>query len=160
MGDKRRFDLFASFIQEKLPRGARIADVAAGKGTLAFELRRRGFHVVPFEPHPRRGGQVRRLNMQVRTFSADLADGFDAVVGMHPDEATDVILDAASRRHGVLAIVCPCCPKPTAWAYWGPKLSRTSWNEHLVQESARRGLRLEATRLRMNGSNLVLRGRA
>ena len=65
MGDPRRFDLFANFIANLVPPAERltmrVADVAAGKGYLSWALRAHGFrNIVPFEPAPRRGGQVRR----------------------------------------------------------------------------------------------------
>jgi hypothetical protein len=80
MGDVRRFDLFARFIAGLVPPSdrlsMRVADVAAGRGMLTWALRQHGFtNVVPFEPKPRRGGQVRRLGIQVRDFTSRLADG-------------------------------------------------------------------------------------
>ena len=157
MGDLRRHDLFARFIATQVPdRSARIADVAAGKGYLSFALRHLGYrNVVPFEPAPRKGGQVTRLGMQARNFTPSLAAGFDVLVGMHPDEATDCILDAAATT-GAKAIVCPCCAKPTAWAYWGAKCAYNEWVAHLEKQSARRGLVLRRDVLPMNGRSLVL----
>lgn len=162
MGDRRRFQVFAEFIARQVPdRRARIADVAAGKGALSFALRRLGYeNVVPFEPRPRKGGHVRRLGMRVGLFEAG-AEPFDVVVGMHPDEATDHVLDAALRSRGTLSIVVPCCVRPSAWPWpesWGA--SHWAWLGHLVKESKRRGLRLGETSLPMHGRNTVLFGRA
>lgn len=157
MGDTRRFELFADLIGRRVPnRRARIADVAAGKGALTFALRRRGFvNVIPFEPAPRRGGQVTRTGMRVQRFTADCAREFDVLVGMHPDGATDEILQG-SAEHGPLSIVCPCCAVGSAWAYWGAKLSHRQWVDHLVRQSLQRGLRIERSTLRMTGRNSVL----
>lgn len=159
MGDPRRFDLFARFIAARVPdRSVRIADVAAGKGALSFALREHGFrHIVPFEPAPRRGGQVQRLGMQVRDFTPELARGFDLLVGMHPDGATDCILEGAARE-GIGAIISPCCVRPNAWTYWGSKVSHVQWHEHLLSRSATRGLRLHETRLPMTGASTVFYG--
>lgn len=163
MGDRRRFDLFAQFIARQVPdRAARIADVAAGKGSLSFALRRLGYqNVVPFEPKPRKGGHVRRLGMRVGLFNAALEAPFDVVVGMHPDDGTDHVLDAAVRSRGTLAIVVPCCVRPSAWP-WPEAFgaSHWAWLGHLVKESKRRGLRLGGTSLPMTGRNTVLYGRA
>lgn len=164
MGDKRRFDLFAKFVANQVPpgrrAGVRVADVAAGKGYLSWALREQGFrHIVPFEPRPRRGGQVRRLNMRVQEFAPAMARDFDVIVGMHPDAATDCILSGAAIS-GALAVVCPCCVRPNAWSYWGNKASRSAWVRHLVDRSRASGLNLAQTSLPMVGSNVVLWGRA
>lgn len=161
MGDPARFERFAEFIARNVTdRRARIADVAAGKGALTFALLRHGFsHVVPFEPEPRRGGQVTRLGMRVECFEPSFARDFDVLVGMHPDEATDCILCAAAE-HGTLAIVRPCCPKPSAWPYAGARRWDTSsfdaWETHLVQASTERGLSVWETSLPIRGRNHVL----
>jgi hypothetical protein len=159
MGDLRRFTVFADFIAEHVrDRSVRIADVAAGKGALTWALRERGFrHIVPFEPAPRRGGQVTRLGMQVRDFRPELAEGFDLLVGMHPDAATDCILDGAARS-GASVVVSPCCVRPNVWTYWGSRRSHRQWHDHLVLQAARRGLRLQTDRLRMTGANAVMWG--
>lgn len=160
MGDPRRFDLFARFIANLIPpasRGSlRVADVASGKGTLSFALREHGFaRITPFEPSPRRGGQVRRLGIVVRDFRpADAAD-FDLIVGMHPDAATDCILSGAALYRRI-AVVSPCCVRPNAWTYWGSKTSHKQWHEHLLRRSAEAGMRLNVGQLRMNGANTVM----
>lgn len=155
MGDRRRFDIFADFIARQIKdKSARIADVAAGGGYLSFALRERGFkYITPFEPYPRRGGQVRRLGIQARLF--DDGSKFDVLVGMHPDEATDVILDEAIK-HRLRAIVVPCCAKPTRWVYWGAKGSVRDWCASLKRQAERRGLWLNETILKMTGANTVL----
>lgn len=161
MGDRRRFDLFARFIANQVPKSirgdVRVADVAAGMGALSFALREHGFRkITPFEPSPRRGGQVRRLGIRAQLFDAEAAREFDLIVGMHPDEATDCILDGAAAA-GKMAIVCPCCAKPTAWTYWGQR-STAPWLRHLMAQSALRGLNLSRTVLPMSGANHVLWG--
>lgn len=167
MGDKRRFSVFADFIADELNRCTavflpkqelRIADVAAGKGQLTWALKERGFvHVTPFEPYPRKGGHVRRLGMHVREFTPELAKNFDVVVGMHPDGATDCILSGCALYKKLVFIV-PCCTRPNAWSYWGPKQSQTAWRAHLVERSEKAGLFLSEGRLRMTGANVVLWG--
>lgn len=162
MGDKRRFDLFARFIARLVPpsrrRTVRVADVAAGKGALSFALREHGFHhVTAFEPSPRRGGQVARLGMQVREFTPTLARGFDLLVGMHPDAATDCILSGGALA-GAMVIVCPCCVRPNAWTYWGSTSSHRDWHKHLVSKSAENGLALEVGELPITGANTIMWG--
>lgn len=164
MGDRRRFDVFARLIAglvapaERL--AMRVADVASGKGALSWALREHGFAAItPFEPAPRRGGQVRRLGIQVRDFEPAHARGFDLIVGMHPDGATDCMLEGAARS-GALVVVCPCCVRPNAWTYWGGRNDRRAWVDHLVARAAQSGLALEQGQLAMGGSNTVLWGRA
>lgn len=162
MGDPRRFDLFARFIARLVPYGERmrmrVADVAAGKGSLSWELRRHGFlNITPFEPKPRRGGQVRRLGIAVTDFTPGMAENFDLIVGMHPDGATDCILDGAAR-FGALAVISPCCVRPNAWPYEGGPRDHGAWHEHLVAQSAARGLALQQGRLSMTGANAVMWG--
>jgi hypothetical protein len=161
MGDRRRFDVFARFIANQVPKpirgDVRVADVAAGKGALSFALREHGFtHITPFEPSPRKGGQVRRLGIRAQLFTPEIARDFDLVVGMHPDEATDCILDGAAKA-GIMAIVCPCCAKPTSWTYWGQK-APGQWVRHLVAKSASLGLPLSKTSLPISGASTVLWG--
>lgn len=157
MGDRRRFDLFADLIQRLVPdRSARIADVAAGKGYLSWALRQRGFkHTTPFEPNPRRGGQVTRLGMHVRDFTPGLARDYDVLVGMHPDDATDCILSGAAIAR-TTAIVVPCCTRPRAWSYWGQRRSYVEWMQHLTLRSQQAGLSIRETTLPMTGRNRVL----
>lgn len=165
MGDVRRFDVFARFIASQIPerkrKDLRVADVAAGKGYLSFALREHGFRcITPFEPSPRKGGQVRRLGIQVRNFEGG---EFDLIVGMHPDEATDVILDVAAKTKA-RAIVVPCCVRPVRWTFWGNQGPHRdadtnhfrAWVTHLKRESDRRGLRLNEALLEMTGRNVVL----
>jgi hypothetical protein len=159
MGDRRRFDLFARLIATRIAdRSARIADVAAGKGYLTFALREQGFrNVVPFEMHHRRktGGKVRRIGLRIEEWRTDYAADFDAVVGMHPDQATDRI-PAGCARHGRRGIVVPCCIRPSEWTYWGGQNDHRAWEDHLARESARRGLAVERSLLPMVGANRVI----
>ncbi len=169
MGDSRRFDVFADFIAHHVPnKSVRIADVAAGKGYLSLALRERGFrNVISFEPYPR-GKMVRRLQLQARLFEGG---EFDVIVGMHPDQATDVILDEAAKRKA-MAFVVPCCAFGNRWTFWNmshqvPKgipvhrsnTSYTRWLEHLIRESSKRGLQLNKTVFPISGRNIVLYGR-
>lgn len=158
MGDKRRFELFADLIVAQIPAGARIADVAAGQGQLTFALRRRGFsRIVPFEPEPRRGGQVVRTGMLVRRFTPADAAGFDVLLGMHPDGATEALILGAAA-HGATVFVVPCCTI-NATTVRGGTLDYEGWVRHLRLLGEHRGLELQETDLPMSGRKLVLWGR-
>ncbi len=162
MGDPRRFDLFARFVANLIEpsrrANMRVADVATGRGSLSWALREHGFQqITPFEPVPRRGGQVRRLGIRVQDFEPSFARDFDLVIGMHPDAATDCILSGCAL-HGALAVVCPCCVRPNAWSYRGNQRSRREWEKHLLRKSADYGLNISTTTLPMSGANTVMWG--
>jgi hypothetical protein len=161
MGDKRRFDCFADFIASRVSdKSVRIADVACGKAYLSWALKSRGFkHISPFELFPRRaaGGLVRRLGLQVRAFTPEIAKDFDLIVGMHPDEATDICLHGAATN-GAMVFVVPCCIRPNQWTYWGARGNYKDWISHLQTRSKEYGMSLNEGTLPINGRSLVLYG--
>lgn len=158
MGDSARHRVFADYITDRWPdRSLRIADVAGGHGSLNAELFRRGYQrVTTFDK--RRGRWTERPHYRYGHFNVSDAADFDLLVGMHPDEATDVIL-AASAAHSVPAVVVPCCPRPTVWAYDGH--GQDEWIAHLRHRSG-----AHEDLLPIRGANRVLvagtpaRGRA
>jgi hypothetical protein len=119
MGDPNRFRCFADLIETVLPtRGARIADVASGRGKLQGELYRRGIkNVVAYDGRRRnaKGKPHARWWFDYRT----APDEFDLVVGLHPDEATDQIIHFACEKRKPF-VVCPCCVMPTATEFFFP----------------------------------------
>jgi hypothetical protein len=157
VGDKHRFDLLAALIEYHFPnRDARIADIAGGQGWLQLALRERGYsYVVTFDKRKMRKRR-RGLEYQYRWFDFGVREEFDLLVGMHPDEATDIIVVEACRR-GVPFVVCPCCVMPNATTMWAAHNYR-NWLDHLEREARRRGYGTERFYLRMNGKNAVLKG--
>ena len=159
MGDSRRFDLMAGLIQKQFPsfKDSLIADVAGGKGHLQQSLRERGYtDIVTFDKRKVRcRGRHHRQAYQL--FSRRTPGKFGLIIGMHPDEATDVIIVEAARRRVPFA-VCPCCVKPTASTLWGKK-SYGVWVKHLIGLAKRAGFDVTEHLLKMNGKNAVLVGR-
>jgi len=156
MGDVRRFDLMASFVFRNFPKTARIADVAGGKGYLQMALRQRGFqHVHTFD---KRKGRRDRPTMRYsyRFFDDRVAEPFDLIVGMHPDQATDVIIQEAHKRK-VPFVICPCCIMPKAYSFWG-QYSYGPWCDHLASKAAELGFRVIQTNLPMTGRSRVIAG--
>lgn len=168
MGDPQRFDALASFIEARVSdKNARIADVAAGKGHLSSVLKRRGYKcITAFEPYPRQ-----KLNgVQLKVCKFTNGNCFDIIIGMHPDQATDVILDEACKSK-VAVILAPCCALPNRWRFevfqrhqQGIPPSRQDinyhrWLKHLVAESKNRSLLLKRATLPISGRNVVLYGR-
>lgn len=153
MGDSRRFDLFGALIARNLDPQMRIVDVAAGKGYLQANLHERGFRDVESWDKRRRMAKGRRM-YRYGYFDHRTAPDYDGIVAMHPDEATDqAVLYAGERR--VPAIICPCCAKPSAVAYWG-RNTYGGWMEHLVTLAQRHRLDVTHTALAMSGRNQVL----
>lgn len=180
MGDPQRFDALASFIEAKVSdKSVRIADVAAGKGQLSLALKRRGYkRITAFEPCPR---QKLKGAVQLKTCKFTNGDCFDVIIGMHPDQATDAILDEACKnnKHSAIILV-PCCALPNRWKFTilehrklcfsGKKTMQSippsrqddnyfRWLNHLVLESKSRGLVLKRAKLPISGRNIVLYGR-
>jgi len=159
MGDSRRFDLFAKVVANNFPpaKFRKVADVAGGKGYLGIALRERGYGQVTLFDKRRQHVRVKGIDFRYQYFGPGIKDDFDILVGMHPDEATDVIITEAARRKIPFA-VCPCCVKPTAKPFFG-QYTYTNWIEHLKRLAIQLGFKLMETVLPMNGKNIVLVGR-
>jgi hypothetical protein len=103
--------------------------VAGGKGRLAFELWvRRGVATTIVDPEPR-GRESKKMKRERAAmgrqqpcpyiaepfhahFRPDLVQRSSLLCGMHPDEATEAIVDAALLYGRPFAVV-PCCVFPT-----------------------------------------------
>lgn len=153
MGDRRRFNLFAKLVEKHISKNDLIADVAGGKGYLQAALSQLGYkNIVSIDK--RKKYAKGRKNYRYGYFAWNTSEKFDAIIGMHPDEATDhIILYAA--KHKVKAIVCPCCVKPSAQTYWGQH-SYNNWMQHLKNLAQINGLNVQECRLPMDGKNQVL----
>lgn len=128
MGDKSRFMVFADFIARTFPNARAIADVGGGRGTLTMELTKRGLHSTVIDPrqpphfprrlrkqwrkeHLRTGRPIPRVDRVVAQIEeVDLAP-FDLIVGLHPDEASELIVRMAAGCGKAFAVV-PCCVMP------------------------------------------------
>jgi len=156
MGDSRRFVLFAKLISKHIPKTARIADVASGKGALQAALRQLGYCNVTSWDKRKRNASPRR-NYHYGYFDyKNTPREYDAIVAMHPDEATDHVI-LYSAKHQIPSIVCPCCAKPSAtkYRYIGQNIE-WQWLRHLRQIAYQSGLLVTETLLPMAGKNRVL----
>lgn len=158
MGDVRRFEVFADWIEERFPpdRFRRVLDVAGGGGMLALELADRGYMVKVVDPRksrpPARERRSRRnllglVEYVQERFQPSMATEADLVIGLHPDGATKAICEAVD--HAPVVIV-PCCN------YW-PGHDGDVTNA-VRAELSRRGACMMETTLPMNGRNLLIRG--
>ena len=104
-GDPRRFDVLAEFIYERYGNSVQyIADVAGGQGLLCRILRKK--HNYDCEVVDPRGWTLKGIPNREEEFNASMADYYDLIVGLHPDEATRAVAAAAQERP---AILIPCC---------------------------------------------------
>ena len=104
-GDPERFDVLAAFIAERYGHEVTyIADVAGGQGMLARVLSRRWRYTA--EVIDPRGHTLRGIGGRAEPFDAAMAPYYDLIVGLHPDEATRAVAEAACVRR---AILVPCC---------------------------------------------------
>ena len=108
-----------------------ILDVAGGKGHLSVELAKFGAVCTVIDPLIRSKRNLKRLEKsrrntpqsEIPTFVAArfekdkvtdtlVAENYSCLVGFHPDEVTEDIVDMA-LRHGKLFAVVPCCVFPS-----------------------------------------------
>ena len=162
MGDKRRFRIFAQFIQDTFPQAINVADIAGGHGELSFWLSEMGKCPVIIDPRDaiiprwvRRTLRKRALHTGVETPIARIVapveqvdlGRFDLLAALHPDEATEPALRAALHYDIDFAIV-PCCVFPID----GIKRSRQEWMAYLASQAPG----IQITALPINGANMAL----
>ena len=136
-----RHRLFASWLIETyglrlLCSGTGVLDVAGGNGELSVALLDEGVRaVVLLDPKPRLCERARRLEKQGRLkiiaralyqdgshltnwedTAADALRHCSIVVGIHPDQATEPIVDLARRLSTPFAVL-PCCVMPSLFPY-------------------------------------------
>lgn len=103
-GDPARFDVLAGFVVERFPTAHYVADVAGGQGMLARILTKRfGLECEVVDP---RGWTLKGVAHRGIEYTADLADYYDLVLGLHPDEALRPVVESAAVRP---VVVVPCC---------------------------------------------------
>jgi hypothetical protein len=103
-GDPARFDALAGFVGERFPDARYVADVAGGQGMLARLLaKRHGLECDVIDP---RGWTLKGVSHREVEYTADMADYYDLVVGLHPDEALRPVVESAAVRP---VVVVPCC---------------------------------------------------
>lgn len=110
-GDTHRFAVVAEFIAERYGRNVHyIADVAGGQGMLCRILRKKyNYECELLDPRTR---ALKGVPRGAETLDHSMAEYFDLIVGLHPDEATRAVALAATVRP---AILVPCCN------FWSPE---------------------------------------
>ncbi|MEY2713838.1 MAG: hypothetical protein RIT24_181 [Planctomycetota bacterium] len=145
MADKRRFELFADLVERRFPQAKRLFDVAGGMGKLNAALTARGLDVLTFDKRWKRA----EVQYAERLFTLDEPCACDAIVGMHPDGATRIIVEYAAKHGRPFAIV-PCCSDNG--------MSYKPWMRHLADLGTSLGLDVVEDALPMEGRARVLVG--
>jgi hypothetical protein len=123
-GDPDRFEVVARFIADRFPDARYVADVAGGQGMLTRILRKRfGFEAEVIDP---RGWALTGVPARAELYTPAMADYYDLVVGLHPDEALRSVVESAGK---VAVLVVPCCN------FW-TRSSRLGRDELIEQISA------------------------
>ena len=104
-GDPARFDVVAKFVHDRFGRSVRhIADVAGGQGMLSRILRKRyNYDCEVVDP---RGWTLTGVDGRASEFTPDMAEYYDLVIGLHPDQALRPVVEASVVRP---VVVLPCC---------------------------------------------------
>ena len=103
-GDASRFEAVARFVSVRFPSARYVADVAGGQGLLTRILGKRyGIECDVVDP---RGWTLKGISSRQEEYSAQMADYYDLVVGLHPDEALRPVVESATMRP---VLVVPCC---------------------------------------------------
>ena len=155
MGDSQRFKVFSKEINQKFPttKYKTIADIAGGKGYLNKELTKKGYRVTTFD---KRNNNTTGVTFKKQFFNEKSPGKYDLLVGMHPDQATDVIITEAAKRNVPFAIV-PCCLMPCTTHYNGNN-SYESWVHHLDMYARRLGFITFKKKIGIEGKNMMLYG--
>ncbi|GAB3758115.1 hypothetical protein GCM10028864_43030 [Microlunatus parietis] len=105
----------AEFVGDHFPEVRFAADVAGGQGMLARILSKR--HNINCEVIDPRGWVLKGVAHRALPYTADLADYYDLIIGLHPDQALRPVVESAAA---VPVLVLPCCN------FWSPgtKLGR------------------------------------
>jgi hypothetical protein len=146
VADKRRFELFAQFVAQQFPEARRVFDIAGGMGKLNEALSARGLEVTTFDKRWKHAD----VRYAERLFTLEEPCECDAVVGMHPDGATRIIVEYAAK-HGVGFAIVPCC-SDNGMPY-------KPWMRHLAELGTQLGLEVAEAALHMQGRSRVILGR-
>ena len=104
-GDDSRFEEIAGFIYNRYGNKIKyIADVAGGQGLLTKILNKK--YNYEAEVIDLRGHQVKGVSNRQGEYKRDMADYYDLIVGLHPDEATREVVGSARIKP---VLVVPCC---------------------------------------------------
>jgi len=104
-GDVKRFEIIADFIYDRFSDSVKyIADVAGGQGLLSRILNKKyNYNSEVIDP---RGFTLKGVSGRTCEYTSQMADYYDLIIGLHPDEATREVAESALKKPVVLI---PCC---------------------------------------------------
>ncbi len=103
-GDPKRFEVVTDFVVSKYGKKIKyIADIAGGRGMLTRMLNKKNYEAEVVDP---RGWALKEVPARKEEFSSEMADYYDLIIGLHPDEATRSVVESAKIRP---TLVIPCC---------------------------------------------------
>jgi len=147
-GDPARFEAVADLIEQTYGKSVKyIADVAGGQGMLARLLNKRGYEAEVIDP---RGWTLVGVANRPEAYRADMADYYDLIVGLHPDEALHEVIDSAKVRP---VVVVPCCN------FWDRerKLGKDELLEAITTHCQAQGMHIQRVELPFKGpKNIAL----
>ena len=176
-----RANVFADWLMSKFPETSHVLDVAGGKGDMAFELIvNKSVQCSVVDPRNPRKYESKHLPKWKRKLLAERTDfefvhhetEFDEgfcrnyftddtnsnclVIGMHPDQATEAIVDLCLQFKKPFAIV-PCC----VFAYLAPERRLKNGKEPTSYEDfcqflIEKNINIEQDELSFKGRNVVL----
>ena len=141
-----RFEVLADYVDEHYGKSVRyIADVAGGQGMLARVLRKKyNYDCEVVDP---RGWTLRGVPGRKAEFDPAQAAYYDLIIGLHPDEATRAVAQAALVRP---AILIPCCN------FWSEdKLGRDELVQAIAAYYREHGVRYEIVTFAFQGPKNV-----
>jgi hypothetical protein len=141
-----RFEVVAEFVHRRYGSSVRyVADVAGGQGMLARLMNKRyNYEAEVVDP---RGWTLVGVPSRIEVFDAALAPYYDLIIGLHPDEATRAVAEAARLRPAVLI---PCCN------HWSEeKLGRDALIEAIAAYYDREGVAYEVVSFGFRGPKNV-----
>ena len=145
-GDPQRFDILADFIGDQYGNRIRyVADVAGGQGMLSRILNKKyNYESEVLDP---RGHTLKGVPGRAAPLDPADADYYDLIVGLHPDEATRAVAEAALVRPAVLI---PCCN------FWSEeKLGRDALVEAIEAYYKTHSVRFERVTFPFKGSRNI-----
>lgn len=144
---------FAALIKEHLPPTIYpdLYDIGGGTGGLNLILTAWGYQVVTIDPKTQNRAVFHRRQM----FTLNYPVSTNAIVGLHPDGATEIIIRQAAN-HGIPFAIVPCCVMPILTNFKGDE---AAWIKHLLNYADNLGFDAQEFTLTAPGKNVAIMGR-
>ena len=174
---KERFKILADFLINNIGlntlRSSPVLDVAGGKGYLGIHLGSNDNHIetIVVDPADKNrstkgrakltAARVKKIN-EILNFDdlSNLPETISCIVGLHPDEATDLVVKLALKYKTAFAVV-PCCVFPSKFPERilndGTSVVTTDQLlTYLTELCARNGVKTAQVQLPFEGKNKIL----